>query len=270
MTLTISIEPKNKQPSVQIYANNGVNYVLQNGIDMISNSLKKNQEWEPYTQAVARMLVDGIAQPVVVDIGANLGAFAVPMSKYIQAAGGQLWAFEPQRMVYYQLCANLFINGLTNCFAIQAAIGANEGTIDVPLLDVWTHRNLGGVSLDKDTQQLQGHFLNDHPHEKVTLHTLNQLKLPTAHLIKIDVEGLELAVLQGARKWLKQSKYPPILFEVWGSKNFNHITTPLLDFIRNDLGYKVELNGEMGLAQHPSNTRLAVKRNNTGVEYSKI
>ena len=45
---------------------------------------------------------------------------------------------------------------------------------------------------------------------------IDHLKLPHTSLIKIDVEGLELEVLEGAQNYIAASNPTPIFFEVWG------------------------------------------------------
>jgi len=72
-------------------------------------------------------------------------------------------------------------------------------------------------------------------------------------LIKIDVEGFELAVIKGATKLLKANNFPPILFEVWDFEWFSTSKNELLEFIKN-LGYEVfYLFNEDYIAQHPLN-----------------
>ncbi len=68
---------------------------------------------------------------VVVDVGANIGTHTV---FFAQRAGatGQVYAFEPQRIVFQNLCANLALNGLLNVRAFHAAASREPGTIAVP------------------------------------------------------------------------------------------------------------------------------------------
>ena len=63
---------------------------------------------------------------VVIDVGANIGTHTV---FFAQRAGatGQVQAFEPQRIVFQNLCANLALNGLLNVRAFHAAVVARGG-----------------------------------------------------------------------------------------------------------------------------------------------
>jgi len=248
-------------------------FVLTTGPDMINTHLRQGKEWEPGTLQLARILLEGIEQPVVLDIGANLGAWSVPIGEYIKAAGGRLYAFEPQRQVFYQLCANFLVNRLTNCHANHMAIGDHDGTIDVPVLDVTSEENIGSLSLDPNIRAQQ-HTLSSviKDTETVRIARLDTLALPAPNLIKIDVEGLELEVLNGARKWLAQSQFPPLLFEVWGNymKGLIGKRDRLMNTVHKALGYETETVEELCIAQHPAHKRIAIKRIEGGLEIKKL
>ena len=49
----------------------------------------------------------------VVEVGANLGAHTVVLAQAVAPGGGVL-AFEPQRLIFQTLCANLAINSIPN------------------------------------------------------------------------------------------------------------------------------------------------------------
>ena len=96
----------------------------------------------------------GIDHPVILDAGANLGAFAVPVGLHVLPVHGRVYAFEAQRQIYYQLCANLLINGLRDCHAMNLAVGAVHGQIDVPVLDLARERNAGALTLSAEVRAL--------------------------------------------------------------------------------------------------------------------
>jgi FkbM family methyltransferase len=141
-----------------------------------------------------------LVQPgqVIVEAGANLGAHTLFLA---QAVGptGVVFAFEPQRIVFQTLCANLALNEIMNVVARQAALGQEPGTTLVPAIDYSQSGNFGRLELG---QWQTG--------EAVEVQTLDQLNLPNCHLIKVDVEGMEAAVLEGARLTIERSR--PILY----------------------------------------------------------
>jgi FkbM family methyltransferase len=121
----------------------------------------------------------------VLDVGGNIGVNTVPLAMRVGAAG-RVIAFEPQRIVHQMLCANLALNGLANVVALWAAAGAAPGSIRVPPVDYEAVDNFGGVQLGGERG------------EAVALQTVDGLALERCRLIKIDVEGMELEVLEGA------------------------------------------------------------------------
>lgn len=230
-------------------------FLLSKGPDLISKVLKQGSIWEPLTLELSKLLIENVASPVLVDIGANLGAWTVPMGKHTLPKEGKVFSFEPQRPVFYQLCANVFLNNLINCHVNNLAVGGFCGDINIPLLDIHNFKNVGALSLCEKIREEQGWIRSLEHFESARIATLDSLLLPKAHLVKIDVEGLELEVLQGGRKWLQYSGYPPVLFEVWGDymKGMINKKAILFDLIKNDFGYVIYSFGELCVAQHPQN-----------------
>lgn len=134
----------------------------------------------------------------VVEAGANIGALTVALAR--ACAPAPLYAFEPQQRVFQVLCANLALNGVTNVIASPDALGAAPGIARIPPLDYAAPGNFGGVSL--------------HPAEAagqaVRIVPLDDFELPSLGLLKVDVEGFETAVLQGARATI--AKHRPALY----------------------------------------------------------
>lgn len=92
---------------------------------------------------MARFLRPG---DVAVDIGANVGSVALCLAKTV-GPGGTVHAFEPQRQIFQYLSGNAGLNGYTNLRCINAAVGAENGTIALPPVDYGKPRNFGAVSL---------------------------------------------------------------------------------------------------------------------------
>ena len=162
----------------------------------VGRSLELYGEYSEGEVALFRQIVR--AGDVVVDAGANLGAHTVPLAQMVGPTGAVI-AFEPQRVVFQTLCANLALNSLTNVMAQQAALGGEAGHIVVPNIDYGRIANFGGVALG---QYDRG--------EKVPVVRLDDLHLPRCRLIKIDVEGMEAEVLRGAGDTI--ARLMPILY----------------------------------------------------------
>jgi FkbM family methyltransferase len=134
----------------------------------------------------------------VVEVGANIGAHTLFLAQAV-GQSGRIVAFEPQRILFQILCANLALNALGNVEAYQAAVGRSAGRTTVPNVDYSQFNNFGGLSLG-----------NHRVGESVDLVTLDALALEACHLIKIDVEGMEGDVLAGATKTI--SRLRPVLY----------------------------------------------------------
>ena len=133
---------------------------------------------------------------VVVDAGANVGTHTLAFARAVGPTGA-VWAFEPQRLVHQVLCANLALNEQFHVHARQEALGAQPGTAHIPVLDPAAYGNYGGVATTAEG-------------ESVPLRRIDDLALPACRLIKIDVEGHELAVLAGARETI--ARHRPLLY----------------------------------------------------------
>lgn len=134
---------------------------------------------------------------VAVDVGANIGTVALFLSAAV-GAGGVVHAFEPVAETFHALCGNMALNARQNVKCVQAVIGRAEGDIDPPRLDFGTPANFGAVSL-------LGRGRGD-----VAVHALDGLDLPACQLLKIDVEGMEIDVLEGASGLLRRCR--PVVY----------------------------------------------------------
>ncbi len=135
---------------------------------------------------------------VVVEVGANIGAHTLPLAKQV-GDSGMVHAFEPQRMVFQTLCANIALNGLKNVICRWEAVGDVRGTINVPQLDCARLNNFGGLSLQTNADG-----------EPVPVTTIDSLNLLRCNFLKADVEGMELSVLRGAQQTI--AKFRPVLY----------------------------------------------------------
>jgi len=226
--------------------------------DVISRALYRAGTWEPWNLTISQILLEGVPLPVVVDVGANLGSYTVPIARLIAPRGGRVYAFEPQRIVFQQLCGNVFLNRLDNCHVYNVAIGEHDGEVRVPVPDYVSEPNIGGLSLDPAIRARQtGSAVDGEPGEKRLMRRLDGVDLPPVSLLKIDAEGLEAEVIAGAGKLLARSGWPPLLYECWSEQAAPWFADgrARLQQALTTLGYQPRLIGETGLAQHPDCAR---------------
>ncbi|NGZ05252.1 MAG: FkbM family methyltransferase [Magnetococcales bacterium] len=242
-------------PSVNLIRCKEASYLLFATHDIISRNLYITGQWEEYLLTISRTFVQGIDSPLILDIGANLGAYSIPLAKSLYDVGGRVIGFEPQRIVYYQLCGNIILNGLDNYVALNQAVGHMNGELEIPDINYAESDNIGGFSLDKGVRELLDLEKYSRPSKStVSMITLDSLVLDKSpSLIKIDVEGYELNVLKGATDFLARHNYPPIIFETWSAPWFAAGRQELLNYI-GQLGYAITVNiGDEYVAQHPGN-----------------
>jgi len=152
--------------------------------------------------AVVGVLPDGA---ICVDAGANIGLVAIPVAQALKPRGGKVAAFEVQRMMFYALCGSAALNDLDNLFAFHAGLGAEERQESISHPDYNTPQDYGTFSL------LQPDAKGE---ETINIVPIDSLELPRVDLIKIDVEGMELEVLAGARETIARDR-PWCWIEYW-------------------------------------------------------
>lgn len=141
---------------------------------------------------------------MVVEVGANMGIHTIPLAAALAKAGRQMYAFEPQPVIFQQLCANLALNGLTNVRAFPYACGSQNGALMFEIPDYSKFGNFGSTEFRKETK-------NASTSEAVQCVRLDDLLGEgQVGLIKIDVEGAERDVLEGSAGILERCK--PLLY----------------------------------------------------------
>ncbi len=133
---------------------------------------------------------------LVIEVGANMGALTVPIARCVK----HVIALEPQRHPFYLLCANVALNSLDNVTCLNKAAGQVREILYFPNIKPDVACNFGGGEPTSPSQ-------TSYPVECMVL---DNFKSEPVAFIKIDVEGQELKVLQGARLLIMAQR--PILF----------------------------------------------------------
>ncbi|WP_429266854.1 FkbM family methyltransferase [Paraburkholderia sp. EB58] len=172
-------------------------WMLANPNDFyLGRALLEYGECGELESAVLRQL---LVQPgVVVEVGANIGVHTVMLARETQQRRQVLVAFEPQPVIFQNLCANLAANGITNVLAWPYACGSDASTLYFERPDYAAPGNFGSVEMQTkpgtDTIPVPCVRMDD------------VLRTHTVGLIKIDVEGFELAALQGAQETIARCR----------------------------------------------------------------
>jgi len=183
--------------------------------------------YEPEETRVIDLLADGARQ--VLDVGANIGWYAVRFAKRLPLAN--VHAFEPMPMAHAYLQRNVAANGVGSqvcCYNYGLSeVAAASSFFIAPAGG--TNASLLNVSDAKEAHEVIGLTLT------LDQWTSNQQLAPD--FIKCDVEGAELLVFRGGRKTLERDK--PIVFaellRKW-SRPFGYHPNDMLEYFRT-LGY---------------------------------
>lgn len=141
-------------------------------------------------------------EDLMLDVGANVGCYAVLAGGHV---GARVLAIEPVPATCQHLTANVIANDISDKVKIfNCAVGAELGTIAFTA----TFDTVNRVATSEDSNTIE-----------VPVNTLDHLLTahPTPTLVKIDVEGFEWQVLQGAESLLQQPDLKVIIIELNGS-----------------------------------------------------
>jgi FkbM family methyltransferase len=147
----------------------------------------------------------------VIDVGANIGDLTLPIAMMVGETG-RVYAIESHPENFNVLCANLALNQIRNTMPINAFIA---------------------TSSDVDTgSQAWGKYAYVSQRWDTRFMSLDSLDLSACDLIKVDVDGKELEVLESGAMQIERFR-PVLYFE----NDVREVSEPLCDYVMNTLGY---------------------------------
>ena len=190
---------------------------------------------------------DGV---VAIDCGANIGVHTVEWANAMTGWGSVL-AIEAQERIYYALAGNIAINNCFNAIAVHAAVSSESGILQVPKPDYLVPSSFGSLELrERKGNEFIGQAIDYQNTVNVRKLMLDEYGLPRADLIKLDIEGMELEALEGARQIIERCR-PIMLIE-----KIKTDATQLRRWLEQR-GYKVIEAGINVVAIHASDRSLA-------------
>ena len=131
---------------------------------------------------------------VCIDAGANLGMMTLAMASL--ASKGKVYAFEPSAITYKALCKTVQAAGLDDIVSVSSNVLGKAGDC--------------GKWMDDHVWASSSHYIPGSGSRPA--YAIDDMKLDRVDLIKIDVEGAELDVLEGAKDTLARC-HPVCLIE---------------------------------------------------------
>lgn len=183
---------------------------------------------------------DGV---MALDGGANLGVVTIELARHM-TGWGSILAVEAQERVFYALAGNIAINNCFNARALNAVLAERPGAARVPVPDYLRPGSFGSLEM---RQTAATEFIGqpiDYAEDAtapVAAVAVDSLGLPRLDLMKLDVEGMELEAVAGARGTI--ARHRPVIYAEHFKVGFERLRDALMP-----LGYAVVRHGRDLLA----------------------
>jgi FkbM family methyltransferase len=167
----------------------------------------------------------------IIDIGANAGLYSL-YAKY--SPNAHFYSFEPFDINYNLLIENILLNDIKNINTYKIALGDKECK---SILNTCTSHS-GLHTMGNNPLRF-----NDIKPVEIDVNTIDNIFFNNninVDYIKIDTEGYEYYILKGGEKTIKKNK--PIIqieYNVTNMKQCNITPKQLMNYINNELGYKI-------------------------------
>ena len=174
---------------------------LKNDV-FLGRALREYGEW---AQGELNLLLDLIdVGNTVIDVGAFVGTHTIAFARHV-GHKGQVYAFEPHPVAFGLLRLNVEQNDLSNVKLFNAALSDYTGTMNSHKANLADTDSPGSFSLlTKVDVAAESSGIT------IDVMTLDQFDIDSCHLMKVDVEGMELNVLKGSAKTLR--RLHPLVF----------------------------------------------------------
>jgi FkbM family methyltransferase len=195
-----NVRPPHRRYMVEL--DNGLRFWLLSADQYVSPAMATGEYESIETAFVRRQVARGMA---VLDVGANLGWFTAHLARLV-GANGRVDAFEPRSDLMDLLTKTIAENRLVNVTMHNFALGSQNSHGQV----IWSSHdvNPGGTHL-----VLSDFVTPDVITQPVLVRTLDSCISHHVDFIKIDVEGSEFLVFEGAQRILSEDR-PVSLVEI--------------------------------------------------------
>ena len=231
---------------------------LVNELDLIGNCILNTGTWEPHLHEFYSQILK--SDDICIDAGANLGFHTMQFGKLSK----KVYAFEPQPMIYNQLCANILFNDLDNVIIpYRLAIGDKKDIKQMWDIKNEEWKNMGDGAYNwggRGIEHKDATFTSDEvrEHDTVDVIDLDSFNIPHCELFKIDIQGYEWYAFLGAKELIIKNK-PVILLE--SNPDRSELDKQVLNFLQ-ELGYEnyryYQNMNEDCILIHPNNKKYLI------------
>lgn len=224
----------------------------------LSEHMQRRIFWMGYYSTDVVVALKQVLKPgmVVLDVGANIGEITLVAANLVKASG-KVIAFEPVNAIAERLSEHIASNHLKQVIVRRLGLGATAAE-GVPI-----YASCGQPSSDENhgLASLYGGQENNAPIDHINVTTLDAeveaLGLQRVDLIKIDIEGAEMACLQGANRTLQKFK-PMLIVEVqdYSATQAGWCADELFNYL-SGFGYSFFTIGRKGRLQQMDPSALA-------------
>jgi len=205
-------------------------------------TVMRGMVWEAATLAAIEQHYAG---GDIVTAGAYFGDFLPFLARLAATRSAHVRAFEPNPVNFACATVTCQINTLTNCALTRAGLGAERGRLTIKTHDD-NGQPLGGASriVHGRPGSQRARF------DEIEIHTIDDSSGDsTVGLIQLDIEGQEIAALQGARTTIERCR-PLLVLEAHGTADFAQ--DPVMKGLEADFGYQQ-------IAEHAQNHFFAAE-----------
>jgi hypothetical protein len=175
--------------------------------DLVPAWIAQGKFWDPHIKPIYDKHIN--KNSVCLDVGAHCGFHSIYLSKLAK----EIYAFEPQPVIYRQLCGNLFLNNCLNVHAFNLALYDKECTMEIaPQAQQVIPVPMCGSNVNYDACTNSAGVALRPGAGSMKAITLDSLNIPKVDFIKCDAQGADLHVLMGGLELIKRCR-PIIIFE---------------------------------------------------------
>jgi len=175
----------------------------------------------------------------VVDMGANIGYFTL-LAARLAGKEGKVYAFEPEPHNYEMILKNLALNGYENVVPMQKAVSNAAGTVKlyVSSKDVGAHTLRQHHDKRQFDEKESGEFVEV---EAVIPDEFFKDKKHPIDVIKMDIEGAEMAAISGMDRVIRENKNLKMFIEFYPSaiREMGYSPEELVDKLLNVYGFSI-------------------------------